>query len=93
MTKVSRIILESMSFNLYEDTYQESLTRNPEGETGAEFRLTAQSMNVWLPRIANIIVFMSSIGTDLMTMAFVPMRQLASTCASLSLPVGFIYAR
>lgn len=43
--------------------------------------------------MAKIIVFMLSIGTDLMTMAFVPMRQLASTCASLSLPEGFIYAR
>lgn len=60
------------------------------GDTGAELRFTAQSMNVWLPRMANTTQFMSSIGTDLMTIAFVPIRQSAFTNASRSSPVGFV---
>lgn len=68
-----------------------SLTRKSPGETGAESRLTAQSMKVWLPRIAKTMVFMSSIGTDLMTI-LLPILQLASTYASRSLPVGLMYA-
>lgn len=67
---------------------REALTKKSPGETGAESRLTAQSMNVWLPRMAKTMVFISSMGTDLMTIAFVPIFQLASTCASLSLPEG-----
>ena len=67
------------------------LTRNSPGDTGAELRLTAQSMKVWLPRMAKTMVFMSSTGTDLITIAFVPIFQLASTCVSLSLPAGFVY--
>ena len=66
------------------------LTRKSVGATGAELRLTAQSMNVWLPRMAKTTQFMSSIGTDLMTMAFVPPRQFASTNASRSFPVGLV---
>jgi hypothetical protein len=67
------------------------ITRNPSGEAGAEFRLTAQSINVCVPLIANTITFASSIGTDLMTIAFVPCLQSSSTSVSLSLPVGFMY--
>jgi hypothetical protein len=70
---------------------RKGLTRNPSGEAGCEFRFTAQSINVWLPRIANTIVFMSSIGTDLITIAFVPIFQSASTCVSFSWPLGFVY--
>ena len=69
----------------------EKLTRNPAGDAGEELRFTAQSRNVELPRIAKTITFISSMGTDLMTIDFVPIRQSASTNASLSLPVGFVY--
>ncbi len=50
----------------------ERLTKKFSGDAGAEFRLTAQSRNVWLPLMAKTTVFMSSMGTDLMTIAFVP---------------------
>lgn len=56
-----------------------ALTRNPAGDAGAMFRLTAQSMKVAVPRIAKTMVFMSSIGTDLITIALVPVRKSAST--------------
>jgi hypothetical protein len=68
----------------------EKLTRNPAGDTGEELRFTAQSRKVELPRIAKTITFMSSIGTDLITIDFVPIRQSASTNASLSLLEGFV---
>jgi hypothetical protein len=66
------------------------LTKNPAGDAGVELRLTAQSRNVELPRIANTITFISSMGTDLMTIDLVPIRQSASMNASLSLPDGFV---
>lgn len=69
------------------------LTRNPSGETGADLRLTAQSMKVCVPLIANTIVFISSIGTDLITIAFVPSLQSDSTWVSFSCPAGFAYTR
>lgn len=69
------------------------LTKKPSGLTGAEFKLIAQSIKVWVPLIANITRFRSSIGTDWITIALVPSRQLASTCVSLSLRVGLEYAR
>ena len=69
------------------------LTKKPAGDAGAEFKLTAQSMNVWLPRIANTTVFMLSIGTDFMTIALVPILQSALTCVSRSALVGFVYTR
>lgn len=48
------------------------------------FKLTAQSMNVAVPRMAKTMVFIESMGTDLMTMALVPILQSASTWASRS---------
>lgn len=68
----------------------DKLTRNPAGDIGEELRFTAQSRNVELPRIAKTMTFISSMGTDLMTIDFVPIRQSASTNASLSLPEGFV---
>ena len=65
-------------------------TKKSLGDTGDEFRLTAQSMKVWLPRMANTTQFISSIGIDLITMALVPIRQSALTKASLSFPVGLL---
>ena len=88
MTKVARVVLGCMSITLC--LFAGDLTKKSVGATGAELRLTAQSMNVWLPRMAKTTQFMSSIGTDLIIMAFVPPRQLASTKASLSLPVGLV---
>lgn len=55
------------------------LTRKPAGDAGSMLRLTAQSIKVALPRMANTMVFMWSMGTDLITMALVPVRQSAST--------------
>lgn len=49
------------------------LTKNPAGEDGAVFRFTAQSMNVAVPLIAKTMVFIWSMGTDLITMARVPL--------------------
>ncbi len=46
------------------------------------------SIKVAVPRMAKTMVFSLSMGTDLMTMAFVPVRQSASTCVSLSAPFG-----
>lgn len=51
-------------------------------------RFTAQSINVDVPRIANTMTLWSSIGTDLITMARDPPRQLALTCVSFSAPLG-----
>lgn len=64
-------------------------SRNPTGDEGAEFRLTAQSMNVWVPRMAKTTVFISSIGTDFITIALVPILQSASMCVCRSRPEGF----
>jgi hypothetical protein len=36
--------------------------------------LTAQSIKVAVPRMANTMVFIWSIGTDLITIALVPVR-------------------
>lgn len=83
---LTRLRIDWMS--VYRRVRREVLTKKSPGETGAESRLTAQSMNVWLPRMAKTMVFISSMGTDLITIAFVPIFQLASTCASLSLPEG-----
>jgi hypothetical protein len=52
-------------------------SRKSRGEAGVELRLTAQSMNVWEPRIAKMMVEEASMGTDLMTIALVPIRQSA----------------
>ncbi|KAK1529643.1 hypothetical protein CPAR01_11955 [Colletotrichum paranaense] len=64
-------------------------SRKPSGEAGAVLRLTAQSMKVAEPRIAKTMVFMWSMGTDLMTIAFVPVFQSAETWASRSAPLGW----
>lgn len=69
------------------------LTRNPSGVVGAILRLTAQSIKVAVPRIAKTIVFMWSIGTDLITIALAPVRQSASTWVRRSAPLGFSYTR
>ena len=69
---------------------QSDLTRKPSGVAGAELRLTAQSRNVCEPRMAKTITFISSMGTDLITIDFVPVRQSASTYVSRSLPEGLI---
>jgi hypothetical protein len=69
---------------------QSELTRKPSGDAGAELRLTAQSRNVCDPRIANTITFISSMGTDLITIDLVPVRQSASTYVSRSLPEGLL---
>ena len=68
--------------------WREGLTRNPTGEVGSVLRFTAQSINVEVPRIANTMTLWSSMGTDLMTIARVPPRQLALTCVSFSAPLG-----
>lgn len=65
------------------------LTRNPFGEVGAVFKLTAQSMKLAVPRIAKTIVSMWSMGTDLMHIALAPVFQSELTWALLSAPVGF----
>jgi hypothetical protein len=54
------------------------LTSNPSGDAGAVLKLTAQSIDPLVPLMARIMVFISSIGTDLINMAFVPNRQSAS---------------
>ncbi|KAK7446467.1 hypothetical protein Landi51_07414 [Colletotrichum acutatum] len=64
-------------------------SRKPSGEAGAVLRLTAQSMKVAEPRMAKTMVFMWSMGTDLMTIAFVPVFQSAETWASRSAPLGW----
>lgn len=58
-----------------------SSSRKPCGETGSVFRLTPQSLrlSMLVPRIANTIVFLSSHGTDLTTMALVPVLPSADT--------------
>ena len=89
MAEVAGIILEKRKpWTASMNTYM--ITKKSLGVTGDEFRLTAQSMKVWLPRMANTTQFISSIGIDLMTMAFVPIRQSALTKASLSSPVGLL---
>ena len=40
------------------DESKSRLTKKPAGDVGAAFRLTAQSINVAVPRMANTIVFM-----------------------------------
>ena len=65
-------------------------SRKSMGDMGAELRFTAQSMNVWLPRMAKTTQFMSEMGTDLITIAFVPRRQSDGTKASRSRAVGFV---
>ena len=67
--------------------------RKSTGDTGAELRFTAQSINVWLPLIAKTMQFIWSTGTDFIIMALVPIRQSAFTKASRSDPVGLMYAR
>jgi hypothetical protein len=67
----------------------ERRTRKPSGELGVELKLATQSMNVWDPLIANTITFMSSIGADLTTMAFVPVFQSPPTSVSFSSPADF----
>ncbi|KXH63506.1 hypothetical protein CNYM01_10372 [Colletotrichum nymphaeae SA-01] len=64
-------------------------SRKPSGDAGAVLRLTAQSMKVAEPRMAKTMVFMWSMGTDLMTIAFVPVFQSAETWASRSAPLGW----
>lgn len=59
------------------------------GNTGVELRLTAQSIKVWEPRIAKMIVAAESIGTDLINIAFVPERQSADMCMADSDEVAF----
>jgi hypothetical protein len=59
-------------------------TKKPAGDVGVISRFTAQSIKVAVPRMAKTIVFMESMGIDLITMALVPVRQSASTCASRS---------
>jgi hypothetical protein len=54
-------------------------SRKPAGDVGEVFKFTAQSMNVCVPRTATTIAFMSSIGSDLITIAFVPDFQSAPT--------------
>lgn len=49
------------------------LTKNPDGEDGAVFKFTAQSIKVAVPLIAKTMVFIWSMGTDLITMARVPL--------------------
>lgn len=78
MTEISRVVLEKLLAES-ETWDDERFTKNLSGDAGAEFRFTAQSKKVCVPRIANTIVFMSSIGTDLITMALVPILQSAST--------------
>jgi len=83
MTEIPRVILKSSQLMRYH-VIRSLPTKNPVGATGADLRLTAQSMNVCVPLIANTIVFMSSMGNDLMTIALVPILQSESTCVSLS---------
>ena len=91
MAKVSRVVLIVFVRKgvLYHVILERRLTSNPSGAVGAELKFTAQSMKVCVPLIAKTMVFMSSIGTDLMTMAFVPVRQSESTWVSFSCPPGF----
>jgi hypothetical protein len=79
------------SIRVAKELIKNKLTRKPAGDAGLELRFTAQSRNVWLPRIAKTIIFLSSMGTDLITIDFVPLRQSASTNASRSFPVGLVY--
>lgn len=70
--------------------YTHVVTRKSVGDTGHESKLTAQSMKVRLPRMANTTQFISSMGIDLMTIALVPIRQSALTKVSLSFPAGLL---
>jgi hypothetical protein len=64
------------------------LTRKPAGDAGVWFMLTAQSINLALPRIAKTITSWASTGTDFITMALVPKRTLGGMCSCLSCPFG-----
>lgn len=55
--------------------------------------LTAQSINLALPRIAKTITSWASTGTDFITMALVPRRTLGGMCSCLSCPFGVWYTR
>jgi len=88
VAEVAWVILHDVSVQVLHMIQEH--TRNPSGETGADFKLTAQSINVCVPLIAKTMVFISSIGTDLITIAFVPRRQSDSTWVSFSCPVGFV---
>ena len=63
-------------------------SRKPVGEVGAARTFTAQSRKLCVPRMAKTIVFMSSIGSDLTTMALVPCIQSESTYECRSRPEG-----
>lgn len=91
MAEIPRVVLRLLVNNLKKKG--EFLTKNLSGEDGAGRKFTAQSIKVWLPRIAKTTVFISSIGMLFRTIALVPCLQSASTWVSRSAPVGRVYTR